>query len=230
MPGWKHLPGKVVGIGTIGLLPGGEDLFGIVTDRSMDPATIYVAKPAGVWKSADMGRTWLDFNSGLPNSPQCTDLRIVREASGVTFLYVATFGWSTLRLPLGWDVVLKPVSVTGHMDLTDRVAIGKDVIAHPTFADTRMLGPLHPIDEMIFVEDDGEFRVRLTLHLQWSTDFSVTLNYVAQLIDNSDNSVQISHSGGHTIVLGSSDKVTIHLKTGDLFPDRAYIECIVANG
>jgi hypothetical protein len=156
--------------------------------------------------------------------------RIVTEPSGVPFLYVATNGWSVLQMPLGWDEFVKPIKVDGHMDLLDRVLVGKDVWARPTFSQFRMPGPLHPVKEILLTGDDGEFRAEVKMHFEWKSDFSVVLIVDAKLIDNSDDSVDNEASGTHIVALGDSENVVIDLSGGELLPDRAYMEFVVTNG
>jgi hypothetical protein len=156
----------------------------------------------------------------------------VQETSGVTFLYLATFGWSVFRRPLNFEEVLKPMRVDGHMDLTDRALIGSDDIVHPTFSDSRMLGPLHPFEQMGFVEDDtgGEVRAALKLNFAWKTDFSIVLTVSAQLVDLEDDEVDAHADTTVTIPFGATESVVVDLKSGEFEPDRAHIEFTVANG
>jgi hypothetical protein len=228
--GWRTLPGKVIGPGGLGVLPNTGNFTGIEVDRTINPATVYVASGAGVWKSDDTGVTWSDFNSGLPNAPQCQDLRIATEASGVTFLYVSTWGWSVLRLPIGFNEILKPITVTGHMDLVDKVAFGKNPTANPPFGGARMLGPLHPMEAMPFSGEVPEFRTDLNLKLQWKTDFSVDLTVVAQMTDKSDGNTDATASGSHNIPLNTTENVVVELDSGEVAPDHATIDFDVTNG
>jgi hypothetical protein len=159
----------------------------------------------------------------LPTVPNCNDLRWVQETSGVTFLYLATFGWSVLRRPLNFEEVLKPVTVDGQMELVDRVLVGKDDIVHPKFSATRMLGPLHPFEKLKFVEDDtgGEARAVLKLSLAWKTDFSVLLTVSADLIDRSDHDAVDAHADDTvTIAFGTVESVVIDLDSGGVELDR----------
>jgi hypothetical protein len=234
VPGWVHLTGKVLPGGLDLRLPLGETFVGIQVDTSLAPAPVYAATRSGVFKSEDAGETWNNFSSGLPTAPQCSDLRIVKEASGVTFLYVSTFGWSLLRQPLGWDEFTKPVRVDGHMDIVNRKFIVPDEWAHPPITDARAVGPLHPIEEVIFTEDDGaEVRVVLKLHYQWYTDFTLALTWDAWLYDKDANEVDTHGSKSVKIVLGTVEHVVVDMTSGETFPDRpdeAHIEFDVTYG
>jgi len=179
------------------VLPADVTFTALAADPTTVPPRLFVGASTGVWQSQDDGDTWFSFVDGLLTVPNCNDLRWVQETSGVTFLYLATFGWSVLRRPLNFEEVLKPVTVDGQMELVDRVLVGKDDIVHPKFSATRMLGPLHPFEKLEFVEDDtgGEVRAVLKLSLAWKTDFSVLLTVSADLIDRSDDDIQSTKKG-----------------------------------
>jgi len=148
----------------------------------------------------------------------------------VTFLYVSTWGWSVLRLPIGFNEILKPITVTGHMDLVDKVAFGKNPTANPPFGGARMLGPLHPMEAMPFSGEVPEFRTDLNLKLQWKTDFSVDLTVVAQMTDKSDGNTDATASGSHNIPLNTTENVVVELDSGEVAPDHATIDFDVTNG
>jgi hypothetical protein len=160
----------------------------------------------------------------------------VQESSGATFLYAATFGWSVFRRLLNMDEVLKPLVVDGHMDLTDRLFVGPvsgDDYTLVTFADSRMLGPLHPLEAMTFAGDEtmgNELHVDLTLDFAWKTDFSVVMTVSAALIDRDDNEVDAQVASTVTIAFATVETVTIDLGSDELYPDRAHIEFTVTNG
>ncbi len=233
--GWTPLPGKVLPGGTSALLPVGQQFNALAADPTTAPPTLYVATSGQIFRSEDSGDTWFDFTGNLPKAPNCNDLRWVQESSGATFLYVATFGWSVFRRLLNFDELLRPVAVDGHMDLTDRALVGSDDIVHPTFSDSRMLGPLHPFEQMTFTEDDtgDEVRVVLKLDFAWKTDFSVALTVSADLIDrdddDDDNEVDAHADTTVTIPFGTVETVVIDLKSGEIEPDRAHIEFTVTN-
>lgn len=229
--GWTPLPGKVLPGGVSATLPG-QPLNTLAGDPTTTPPTLYVATSSQVFQSQDSGDTWFDFTANLPKAAGCNDLRWVQETSGVTFLYLATFGWSVFRRPLNFEAVLEPVTVDGHMDLIDRVLIGTDDIVHPTFADSRMLGPLHPFEQMGFIEDDtgGEVRAVLKLDFAWKTDGSVVMTVSADLIDLEDDEVDAHADTTVTIPFGAAESVVIDLKSGEIEPDRAHIEFTVTNG
>jgi len=111
------------------------------------------------------------------------------------------------------------------------VAVGDDVWTHPPIGGARMMGPLHPIEEMSFSEDNGdEFRAELKLRFEWKTDSSIVLKVDAQLIDKSDDEVDASAGGTYTIPFGTTESVVVDLDSGEVWPDRAHMEFDVTNG
>jgi len=233
--GWTPLPGKVLPGGVSATLPAGQQFNALAADPTTAPPTLYVATNSQIFRSEDSGGTWFDFTGDLPKAPSCNDLRWVQESSGATFLYAATFGWSVFRRLLNMDEVLKPVAVDGHMDLTDRLLLGPatgDDYTLVTFADSRMLGPLHPLEAMTFAGDEtmgNEIHVDLKLGFAWKTDFSIVLTVSADLIDRDDNEVDAHADTTVTIAFGTVETVTIDLKSGELYPDRAHIVFTVTN-
>jgi hypothetical protein len=203
----------------------------LTADRSNPTPNLFVADTTKVWTSPDEGKNWFDITRGLPQIPQITDLRFVTESSGAAFLYLSTFGWSAFRNLLNFDEVLKTVTVTGHMDIVDRVAFGHDIWAHPAIANTLQLGPLHPFEEAEYFEDDGdEVRVELKLKFEWHIDFSVVVKFDATLIaKDEDNAVDDHQSGTFTVPFSSTVQQIIDLASDELWPDRAHIEINVAN-
>lgn len=208
-----------------------SSLTALTADRSNPTPSLFLASSSQIWRSEDGGTSWFDFGGGLPRATQITDLRFVMESSGAGFLYLSTFGWSAFRRLLNFDEILKPVTVTGHMDIVDRVAIGHDIWSHPSIANTLNLGPLHPFEEADYTEDDGdEVRVTLKLHFEWHIDFSVIVKYDAALIAmDEDNAVDDHQSGSFTVTFGTTKQQIIDLASDELWPDRAHIEINVAN-
>ena len=153
------------------------------------------------------------------------------ESSGASFLYLSTFGWSAFRRLLNFDEVLKTVTVSGHMDIVDRVAFGHDIWAHPTIFNVLQLGPLHPFEVAEYTEDDGdEVRVVLKLQFEWHTDFSVVVKYDATLIaKDEDDAVDDHTSGSFTVPFSTTKQQIIDLASDEFWPDRAHIEINVAN-
>src|SRR5206468_12034723 len=125
-------------------------------------------------------------------TPHCSDLRFVREKSGATSLYLATYGRSVYRLFLNVsEERIVRVTVNGRMDMVDRLAFGHDIWAHPNFSNTVTLGAGHPIETLTITEEDGdEIEVKLELGFQWFIDPSVDVAYTATLISkDEDNAV-----------------------------------------
>jgi hypothetical protein len=238
--GWKLLSGKVVG-GVKLELPAGLPLIALAADPTAVPAKLYVAVDApldsdptrsgGVFKSEDFGETWFSFNDGLPTQPQCRDLRWVQETSGVTFLNLATFGWSVFRRPLNFEPSPFPVTVNGHMDIVHAFALfTRNVIVHPTFSASRVLGPLHPFEEVDISEEcDDAVGVELKLNFAWKVDFSVVVDVYARLIDLDSGDQDASWGTTVSIPSGKSELVTIDMEAGGLAPDSAHVEFTVQN-
>jgi hypothetical protein len=231
--GWTQLKGMALPGGVDGTLPTDQPFQALTADPTTSPPTLYVATSDGVFQSQDDGASWLPFSQGLPTNPNCQDLRFVQEPSGVTFIYLATFGWSVFRRMLNFEEVLKPVTVVGQMKLIDRVLIGTDDIKDFTLNNMRQLGPLHPVEQLPYVADDsgGEVRVALTLDFAWKIDFSVTLSVSADLISrDEDNAVSDHQAGSVVIPFGQTEHVVIDLVSDEIEPDRAHIELDVTNG
>lgn len=207
-----------------------SSLTAVTTDRG-SPRTIYLASSAQLWNSNDDGATWFDATGTLPRAAQIQDLRYVTETSGASFLYLSTFGWSAFRRLLNFDEVLKTVTVSGHMDIVDRVAFGHDDWAHPAIFNILQLGPLHPFEEADYTETDGdEVKVELNLRFEWHTDFSVVVKYDASLIAmDEDNYVDDHQAGSLTVPFGTTGHQIIDLASDEYWPDRAHIEVNIAN-
>jgi hypothetical protein len=203
----------------------------VTTDRSSPRRELFLASSSQIWTSTDDGTSWFDLTGGLPRAPQIQDLRFVTESSGASFLYVSTFGWSAFRRLLNFDEVLKTVTVSGHMDIVDRVAVGHDIWAHPNIFNVLQLGPLHPLELAEYTEDDGdEVRVVLKLRFEWHIDFSVVVNYDAMLIAmDEDNFVDDHQSGSFKVPFSTTEQQIVDLASDELWPDRAHIEINVAN-
>lgn len=208
-----------------------SSLTAITADRSNPMPKLFLASSSQIWESEDGGDSWSDLKGALPHRTQITDLRFVIESSGAEFLYLSTFGWSAFRRLLNFDEVLKPITVTGHMDIVDRVAVGHDIWSHPSIANALNLGPLHPFEEAEYTEDDGdEVRVVLKLRFEWHIDFSVVVKYDATLIAmDEDNYVDDHQAGSFTVTFGTNKQQIIDLASDELWPDRAHIEINVAN-
>lgn len=208
-----------------------SSLTAITADRSNPMPKLFLASSSQIWESEDGGDSWSDLKGALPHRTQITDLRFVIESSGAEFLYLSTFGWSAFRRLLNFDEVLKPITVTGHMDIVDRVAVGHDIWSHPSIANALNLGPLHPFEEAEYTEDDGdEVRVVLKLRFEWHIDFSVVVKYDATLIAmDEDNYVDDHQAGSFTVTFGTNKQLIIDLASDELWPDRAHIEINVAN-
>jgi hypothetical protein len=73
---------------------------------------VYAAAADRVYLSSDQGTTWLDCSTGLPQRPHCSDLRFIRESSGVGYLYLSTFGRSVWRARAGGSRVPDLTHVT----------------------------------------------------------------------------------------------------------------------
>ena len=191
---------------------------------------VFAATASQVWGTGDDGATWTDLTGGLPRNAQVTDLRFVTEASGAAFLNLSTYGWSAFRRLLNFDDVLKTVTVTGHMDIVDRVAVGSDDWAHPAIANTLHLGPFHPYEEIEYTEDDGdEVQVVLKLKFQWHIDFSIVVDYDATLRSKDDDDESDHQAGQITVPFSVPQTLVIDLATDELWPDRAHIELTVSN-
>jgi hypothetical protein len=214
-----------------GGLPVGQNFTALEADRTINPAYLYVSTNAGVWRSADVGKTWGTDNVGLPASPNCRDLRVATESSGVTFLYLSTFGWSAFRKVLNMDVIERTVTIDGHMDMVDRVAFGHDIWAHPKFSNVIKVGSLHPFEEMTVTEDDGdEIRVVLKISIAWHIDFSIDVTYDATLFaKDEDNAVDDHNSGTLHVPFGQTPTQVIDLASDEWWPDRAHIEFKIHN-
>ncbi len=206
--------------------PGASGEFtSLESDWTASPRTLFVSTDTNVF--ANDGSTWTDISAGLPKTPHCRDLRFVTEESGTHFLYLATYGRSIYRLLLNAsEERIVRVTINGRMDMVDRVAFGHDIWAHPNFANTVTLGPLHPIEDISIEEDDGdEIQVKLELHLQWFTDPSVRIDYKATLISkDEDNAVADQHTGSFKLPMGGTHNVVEDLKSDEYWPDRAHIE------
>jgi hypothetical protein len=238
--GWQLIRGKVVG-GVKLELPAGLPLVALAADPTTLPPKLYVAvnapldsdptRSGGVFTSEDFGDTWFSFNDGLPTQPRCQDLRWVKETSGVTFLNLATFGWSVFRRPLNFERSLFPLTVNGHMDIVHAFAIfTHNVIVHPIFSASRMLGPLHPFEEVDVVEDcDDAVRVELKLNFAWKLDGSVVMDVYARLIDLDSGDQDASLGTTVSIPSGISELVKIDMEAGGLAPDSAHVEFTVQN-
>jgi hypothetical protein len=214
-----------------GGLPGGQNYTALTADRTTNPPLLYVATNAGIWKSSDLGNTWFADDAGLPTSPNCRDLRVVTESSGVTFLYLSTYGWSVFRKVLNMDIVSRAITIEGHMDMVDRQVIDPDIWAHPKFSNILKVGTLHPFEEMTVTEDDGdEIRVSLKISLAWHMDFSVDVTFDATLFaKDEDNAIDDHTSGSLHVPFGQSPTQVIDLASDEWWPDRAHIEFKVVN-
>ncbi|TDH28094.1 exo-alpha-sialidase [Segetibacter sp. 3557_3] len=71
-----------------------EGFYGLETDWTVMPNTVYVCTDRRVYRSTNSGKTWLDASQGLPERPHCADLSFVRNPDGKRYLYVSTYGWS----------------------------------------------------------------------------------------------------------------------------------------
>ena len=148
-------------------------------------------------------------------------------------MYLSTWGWSVFRTLLNFDEVLKTVTVSGHMDIVDRVAIGHDIWAHPSIFNVLQLSPLHPLEVVEYIEDDGdEIQVVLKLRFEWHTDFSVIVEYDATLLakdEDEDENPNDHQSGSFTVPFSSTVQKVVDLASDEFWPDRAHIEINVAN-
>jgi hypothetical protein len=232
---WTTLTGKVLPSGLPALLPPGQQYNALAADPMTNPPTLYVTTAFAIFVSQDNGDSWLPFNEGLPNAPLCTDLRWVQEASGVTFLYVATQGWSVFGRALNvQEGAFSTLLVDGHLDLIDRVLLGAftgDDTSFVWFNDSRVLGPFHPIDKMNFHGDEtmgGEVSADLKLDLLWKVDSSIDVKWNASMSTDEDDESD-SASDTVNVTTGSTEAVTVDFKTDDLEPDRVHIEFTATN-
>ncbi len=73
--------------------------FGAIAAADLN--TIFVATSTGVYDTHDSGTTWNQASDGLPAQfGTGSELRIVTEPSGATYVYLATFGRSLWRSQL----------------------------------------------------------------------------------------------------------------------------------
>jgi hypothetical protein len=86
---WRKLPG----------LPD-EAFYGIETDWTTAPKTIFVCSDKRVYVSRNGGKTWAVAARGLPERPHCADLSFVINPDGRRYLYLSTYGWSVWRAAL----------------------------------------------------------------------------------------------------------------------------------
>lgn len=204
----------------------------IETDWTAQPKTLFLSTDTRVYASTNEGQTWVDMSNGLPETPHCRDLRFVTETSGAHFLYLATYGRSVFRFLLnGTERQIRRVTITGKMDMVDRQAFGHDIWAHPHFSNGVVLGPEHPIDEVMIAEEDGdEIRVELGLHLQWFMDGSIEVQYTVKLIaKDEDNAIDDQKSGSFKLASGDHRDTVEDLVSDEFWPDRAHIEFTTTN-
>jgi hypothetical protein len=233
---WTKLTGKVLPGGASALLPTADQFNALAADSTTVPPTLYVCTAFGIFVSADEGDAWLPFVDGLPNAPLCTDLRWVEESSGVTFLYLATQGWSAFRRPLNvQEGTFSTVVVDGQMELIDQVLFGNLVGDDTTFVwfnDSRVLGPFHPIDSLTFSGKEklgGEIQAKITLNLAWKVDSSVVVTWNADMQGDDEND---GADGKVTVATGTTQPVEAHLATDTSWweePDRVNISLTVTN-
>jgi len=222
-PVWDQLVGPAGASG---------DYQGFDTDWTIQPKTLFLATDQSVFASADDGGSWTDISNGLPVMPHCRDLRFVAEISNLHFLYLGTYGRSVFRLLLNAsETQERTIKIDGKMDLVDRVAVGHDIWSHPTFSNTVVLGPYHPVEDITIVEDDGdEVRVELKLHLQWFLDLGIQVDHTAKLIaKDEDNAVVDQNSGSVHLNKSDSNTTVIDLESHEAWPDRAHIEFTITN-
>ena len=62
-----------------------------------DLGSLFAISAKSVFVSHDLGTTWLTANSGLPSVPQGTDLTVVTQPNGTSYLYMASYGRSLWR-------------------------------------------------------------------------------------------------------------------------------------
>jgi hypothetical protein len=168
----------------------------------------------------------------LPETSHCRHLSFVTEESKARFLYLGTYGRSVYRVLLNaTEQQNRNVTIDGGMDIVDRQAFGHDIWSHPGFSNMVTLGPYHPVEDLTYVEDDGdEVRVELKIHLQWFLDDSVRADYAAKLISkDEDDAVQDQNSGTFHLAKGSSHKFIVDLASDEFWPDRAHIEFTVTD-
>jgi hypothetical protein len=72
-------------------------LNALEADWTTVPLTLFVCTDRVVVMSDDLGQTWHDASKGLPQQPNCTDLRFVRYDDGSHYLYLSTYGRSIWR-------------------------------------------------------------------------------------------------------------------------------------
>ena len=146
-------------------------------------------------------------------------------------MYLSTYGWSVFRRLTNFPEFIQTLTISGHMDIVDRVAFGKDLWAHPTITRIATLGPLHPKADWTITEDDGdEVRVVLSLRCAWKGDRSIRVDYHAELINKDDDDEVTDHEDGTRIVtFGATGTVVIDMDSDEWWPDRAHIEPAVTN-
>jgi len=203
----------------------------LTADRDSPQRQLFVASSSQLWTSASYGDAWSSMEGDLPRAPQIRDLRFVKESSGAEFLYLSTYGWSAFRSLLNADEFLNTMTVSGHMDIVDRVLVGNDVWAHPTISNVLQLGPLHPLEVVEYTEDCGEdVRVVLKLSFAWRmASLTVNIDYEATLIaKDEDNFVDDYETGSFTVSWGETKQQIIDLDSEELVPNEAHIEVNVA--
>lgn len=77
-----------------------EAFYGIETDWTTAPKTIFVCSDKRVYVSRNGGKTWAVAARGLPERPHCADLSFVINPDGRRYLYLSTYGWSVWRAEL----------------------------------------------------------------------------------------------------------------------------------
>ncbi len=77
--------------------PLGNRLNALEADWTTSPSTLFVCTDQAVFMSSDLGQTWHDASKGLPQLPNCNDLRFVRYNDGSHYLYLSTYGRSVWR-------------------------------------------------------------------------------------------------------------------------------------
>ncbi len=215
-------------------LPSGDHFYALAVDRSAGPPRLFVATQYGVWQSENDAATWQVDTIGLPTVPFCWDLRTVIESSGAAFVYLGTYGWSVFRRLTNFDELTQTVAIVGHMDIVDRVAVGKDVWGHPTFTRIATLGPLSPIAEWLVTGDNGDqVRVDLKLRVAWKIDRSMHVDWDAKLFDmgsDKDENEETDHETGKRVVaFKGTETVVIDMDSDEWWPDRAHVEFIIKN-
>ena len=91
---WRDWQWKDVG-------PSGDIGFAAF-DSPGNGSSVFAVTQNRVYESIDLGDSWLAASDGLPAVPQGMDIHSVKEPSGKTFLYLATYGRSL------WRAELKP--------------------------------------------------------------------------------------------------------------------------